>query len=59
MELQKREVEILSRRAAIALSPVLFRKGNHAGYRGADSDQMKFYFGGLPEELRKALDESP
>ena len=33
-------------------------KGNHAGVRRSDDDRMKFYFGDLPEALRRAISES-
>ena len=32
-------------------------KGNHAGYPRRDSEQMKFYWRHLPEELREALEQ--
>jgi len=33
-------------------------KGNHAGAFGPDSDQMKFYWQRLPDELQEALESS-
>ena len=33
-------------------------KGNHAGVRGSDSEQMNFYGNKLPEDLKLALRES-
>jgi hypothetical protein len=32
-------------------------KGNHAGYPRRDSDQLKFYWQHLPEELREVLEQ--
>jgi len=33
-------------------------KGNHAGAFGPDSDQMKFYWQRLPDDLQAALESS-
>ncbi len=33
-------------------------KGNHAGWKRPDSDQMKFYLDTLPDELRKAMSDA-
>jgi len=30
-------------------------KGNHAGYKGSDSEQLKFYLQDLPEALREVI----
>ena len=45
-------------RAALTLSRVLLREGNHAGFGRPDTEKMKFYFDKLPEDLQRIVSVS-